>query len=395
MKNEELIYDLLDGALASEKEKELFLELATNEALREELRNQLKIQGAIKSDFRAFTPKPETTAALFASLGFATVATPTFAQRIAQYGAAYKQGIFSALATAGLAVIAYLLFFTPEAVDADRSMTLHSLPTVKSTEIVSEDDSMLSQMSAVEEPQVKVVYKYIPVYIEKAEVLTENENENESRLLTVNQADKLVDNNWQRNDLTDLVHLSDNKLNSANIIVPVALPFNSMNSIVETNGKVKFEMHGSEYFNIDGGSALPGAFQKFNNTNLTLLYIINDNWEIGTELRRENFYQSFISEDSEDLVWRYEQQPNFNTLGLAIRYKYNQLDFRGKPVAQLVLGGNEVGFVGRGLIGFDFNLNNNLSFILGADYSLLRYNHQSVWYNSSKYGLHFGIGVKF
>jgi hypothetical protein len=70
------IHDFLDGSLESSEEENLFLLLSNDDDLRSELKQQLAMKDAIKSDTKAFSPSAASTMAIFSALGFATPIAP-------------------------------------------------------------------------------------------------------------------------------------------------------------------------------------------------------------------------------------------------------------------------------------------------------------------------------
>ncbi|MFW5701359.1 MAG: anti-sigma factor family protein, partial [Bacteroidota bacterium] len=60
-----LIHEFVDGTLSPEHEEELFASLRSNDELRSELKQQMAIKSAVRSDTKAFTPSAASTMAIF------------------------------------------------------------------------------------------------------------------------------------------------------------------------------------------------------------------------------------------------------------------------------------------------------------------------------------------
>lgn len=67
----EQIHQLLDGELDSIHESALYAELAVNDDLREEMRDQVTLKNAVNNDRMALVPPAALTNSVFSGLGFA------------------------------------------------------------------------------------------------------------------------------------------------------------------------------------------------------------------------------------------------------------------------------------------------------------------------------------
>lgn len=129
------------------------------------------------------------------------------------------------------------------------------------------------------------------------------------------------------------------------------------------------------------------------NLQVTLIYALDENWSIGADYRQETFYQEFSHTDLTGNTFIVRQEPAFNSFSGVVRYRYN--DF-GKivPIGQFMIGGTEVGYTIRPMIGAEYSPVDFLSFLVGLEHSTLMYNQDGTYF-SPKLGMNFGVAVKF
>ena len=92
----------------------------------------------------------------------------------------------------------------------------------------------------------------------------------------------------------------------------------------------------------------------------------------------------------------YQQQPNFTSVGLLMRYSNQSYNVFGiYPYLQAYAGGTNVGPIGRMLLGLRYSPYKGIIFHLGAEYSNLWYQHQNKDYQTAKYDLNYGLSFEF
>ena len=159
---------------------------------------------------------------------------------------------------------------------------------------------------------------------------------------------------------------------------------------------LSFEISGAQYFSLPEETVSPERFQKFNNMSFSAMYSLSDEWGVGIEYRRENFFQRYSGIRNEQ-AYIYEQQPNFESYGFQVRF--SPAAFSNEylpPNAQLSIGGNEAGPVGRAMLGGELFAGRYFSLLLGFEYSELRFKHQAQTnLISRKAGVQFGTKLKF
>lgn len=409
------IYEFADGDLPTENEEELFSLLAGDPDARAELKQVLAIKEAVKSDSKAFTPPLSSTNAIFSSLGFASPAIVAQAPQITKlhllkdWAALHSKSIITGISSAGLTAALFLLFFKPyagyvsnnnyvEKSKTDAHSFSQSVPFTDSRALPAENQNEL--------PKEKVVYKYIVVerQVEAPSNSVENIAEAPSNIveipsLTKDESSSQLSLNTNMNLDVNLPNQIDNGQNYVN------MPIEQFNfkPQVKTGERVglAFEMRGMQYKSSVKENVNPDSKQPLNNSSITLLYEISPELSLGVDYARENFYQKFEGaenrlESSGTNYFQYEQNPNFETYGVVVRYIPNFANFQYiKLLTQGSLGGNKVGYVGRVMLGTEIEPIRNYSLILGYDYSSMFYPHQNKWYNSNKKGFQIGAAVKF
>ena len=136
----------------------------------------------------------------------------------------------------------------------------------------------------------------------------------------------------------------------------------------------------------------PAQEQLFNNFSFAIFYPVYDRFHLGLDIRRENFYQKFAGSEN-NREFDYEQQPNFTTYDLNFRY-FTKKYYIFNPFAELSVGGNSIGFVGRLQAGFYYSPVSGINFVFGAQYNSMYYSHQGRNYNSGKISLNSGVNFK-
>lgn len=183
------------------------------------------------------------------------------------------------------------------------------------------------------------------------------------------------------------------KMNIPNTNIPKVNPFNSNNSIASKAG-FNFEWRGFESWHIPDATVTSQTKAPFNNNLIALTYDCNDWLSVGVDFRQENFYLEFTGYDQNEVFNRYFLMTNSSSFGASARlYPLNYGDF--KTMVQVSAGMNELGYIGRTMLGFEYTLIDNISMVGGAEYSLFNYSHQNVRFNSQKVSLNYGIKFSF
>ena len=425
MDKEKIIHEFIDGNLDARQEEKLFLEMSSDPDLRSEFKQQMVIKNAVRGDTKAFTPKAASTMAIFNELGFSSgagaggaaaasssapkpAASPSIWKKYAQ---GMSSGLTAALGTAAI----FLIFFSFGMFDGKRQAGQTQNEELKSHEpvpvIISQE---LPAQTVYENKYRKQAY---PAYARRRTSENSNNSQMASRFQPQNRTFETKDYGFTADDIKSAFPLmikpnqnsnasADNSLTNAkdkNINDRLALNSqNNANNIIprKNNGSffenVAVEVNGSAFYQ-ESDNMNPGeGYQKFNNMGIQMFYALNDQLKVGMEYKRENYYQKFQGLDVNGMLWEYKQHPNFQSYGFTVRYTPDYLKYKFiKPALQTTVGGNNAGPYGRALAGAEFKINENFNVTLGADYSILFYNHNNTYFDSDKYGVYFGTGIKF
>jgi hypothetical protein len=244
--------------------------------------------------------------------------------------------------------------------------------------------------------QEVVKYIYRTIYIDKKSntVAGNNDIASANKINETSEAPVLIN----MSSIHPGQNLNINKSAAYNDRFPGSSSFNDLliNNINPGNNRLGLtaELRGSQYWFMPGEATVnPEKFAMFNNTAASLLYQLTDNISVGADIRQETFFQVFEG-DSAGLKFRYSQQPNFTSYGLIMRYNITHWgDF--SPMGQIYIGGTNAGLIGRLMAGMAYSPYPDISFMLGIEYSGLKYTHQVQGYNASKLGVNYGVGFSF
>lgn len=404
-----LIQDFVDGALEQGKEEELFHALSGNEELRFELKNELAIKDSIRNDSKAFTPAVESTKRIFAAVGFnpppaaVNLPAPVPSTGIMQILSKFKQGLIGSIVGAGITA-AVLLMLTP---DNTQNVNINGSggTTTQNMSQSAEPENAIPYTKSYEttvKPQIitKTVYKPVYVYLPADNKQESNNNANPVQNDDIQvKKDILLSHSplYSSNSFGNCHNnVSNNNMNDINSIFSIPKLVNEYTNNVYSNPiGISLVVSGSQNWFAHNPTINPRQTARLNNNSLGIFYDLSDALSLGMEIRQENFFQIFEGNDSIGNRYRYEQQPNFTSYGLSLRYRLLNIFDEFFPTLQVNLGGNRAGFVGRGALGLEYSPFSSLSFLINGEYSSLRFKHQGTNYWSPKFGLNYGISLKF
>jgi hypothetical protein len=420
METTKLIHDFIDGEMSGAEEEQFFVKLSQNDEMQLELKEQLAIKSAIKADTAAFTPATASTMKIFSAVGFtapaaATVATTSaasgFLAGIATTFTNYSQLIIGGLISAAITTAVVLNF-----VVADKNELAQNNPATQNTaaQVIAQNSNIpsVSSGNAIEnkaEPQVieKIVYKN--VYITVPDTSQSNVN------LAGNSAtlDDSVSNLMNSDNLNQEATINFSNLAVFNTNIPSYsedmrnIPNSNIDlPIIDINKKDNvwsLEISGSENWytqsSKDGSNNFisPSKEALFNNTSISLLMKISKDFQAGVEVRNENFFQQYEGKNQQGDQVIYEQQPNFTSYSVLLRYSARSLAIMDNlyPIAQVSTGGNLAGIILRGSGGLYYSPYPGISFLLTAGYNNLTYRHGSNDISSNKISVSYGVNFEF
>jgi hypothetical protein len=130
----------------------------------------------------------------------------------------------------------------------------------------------------------------------------------------------------------------------------------------------------------------------------SIFYLADENHSIGIEAGREAFAQRFSQPLAFGTTAHYEQNPIAWWVTAAYRYQSGELTpipgLRG--FIQTNIGGAlELGPLGRGILGLQYDIAPGLLFQVGAEGSVLIYKLDKTYFTTRKVGLMYGLSMQF
>jgi hypothetical protein len=398
MNYNELLLDFVDGNLPFEQEESLFLQLSSSDELRMKLKQILAIDTSIKNNSNYFIPPAEATIGVFSQLGFHAPNTAVGNSIVSALNTAknfglakYSYSLVSGLLSAIITSLFFLLFIIPG--------HNYNLPNANN----NLQSTVGSQLNTPET-------KYIPN-------ITSRETKRNFASKRNVESDKTKFSNKPINKMVEEFKTEEAliELSLKNIITNTDIPESMANNFIRLNNNtesdypadfniqkqpiffqefsdknVSLELSNSQNWSLPKETIMPSEFAKFNNTNLGLYYHFNDDLSIGLNIRQENFFMKFEGTEQSGKEAIYEEQPNFTTYSIGLRYKIAEISDIN-IYGQFESGLNKAGLVNRLYFGGKYSPYRDIGFILGLEFDLLSYLHQNKLFNSKKIGFVYGV----
>lgn len=412
MKYSELINDFVDGKLNSADEDKLFSMLSTDQDMRYELRDSIRLERAFSNDAGSIAPSAAATVGVFGKLGVTPPGTAgmppasgwkKFTAGMGKYSNAIISSAISSVATA----VIILALLNPwgdkgniqndlQKSDAnhaavalsDSSDQNNDFPTVKS---VTEEEMVVKNEKPVKE---RIVYRYI----EKNQSTKDNNETSTSKM----NNDEFSSNNEIRQMPEHQLKYAVADLNNENKLYYKERPvfagkdeYRNLSAEADPWHELGLtaEVTANQYWSFPKASVGYSSTPLFNNTSIALMYKMDDDLSAGIDLRQEYFYQEYEGFEN-GTKFRYMQHPNYLSCGLTAKLRFMDFDYINS-FAQVYVGGNQAGPIGRLMYGLEINPSHNYSFILGIEGSLMVYHHGDQYFYSPKIGMHYGIAFDF
>lgn len=413
MENEYLVSEFLDGTLDATSEERFFSLLSQESDLRNELKQQLAIKNAVRGDFKAFTPKADSTIQIFDKLGLILPITPIatvspWNSALTKIGSAIKSGSAFVVTSAASALLTALLIFSFFDFD-DNFESTKSLKTnnserrnIEFTKLgvdnkVAKSESYADNSTA--QIKERIIYKYI---------VKNDEAKNTDKLASGEFQDNSLSKNLRNEDLLEHsvfvssinqniqeFDLATNSNKSNNFELPNLIYDNLLSSFTNNNNKdYTLEARSSDYFSQRLQGVNPSSDLGLLNSAISFMYSFDSELSVGLDYRREAFSQEFTGKEA-DNYFIYRQEPNFQTYSAFVKYSPESIRYEVfAPFALLNFGFNSAGPVGRGMIGLDVNFSDYYYLTAGLDYSAMVFSQTNAYFISSKIGLHIGAGIR-
>ncbi len=396
------ILDYLQGKLSTDDEKQLFTEMAYDEELRSQFRSFTAIDKSVKSSAASFSVPGGVTENIYKGIGLSMPFESAPAKSPA--GKAMFPG-WKWFIVSGISVIAFVLglLMNPVIFGDEEQPAMaerNVVPKISSEEIETDDKIELdiNSLAKIEDNEAGTAAS--------AGVSEDNEEQKQAVSETQESAKKakpetklypirkITNANVGYN--SDMLDMSTNGIPRSSGIFSKKSNNNGDNEISVSEDKstgISIEFKGSAAWFVSEPRIAPSKYSPLHNLSLSGFYGINENLKIGLEVKQETFYLEYRgTEDRTD--FNYYQQPNYTTFSPTLRY--NPLNFKKiDPFVQIGAGVNKGGYVVKPAAGVEYKAYADLSFVLGMEYDHFWYFHQNNWFNTSKFGINYGIIYKF
>lgn len=428
------IHDFVDGSLDRQAEEHLFLALASNQGLRNELKEYIEFEKAAKADTAAFMPPHDSTAAIFSRLDIAgpaigaSIGAGVRASAISAFFSKFKYSFLANTITALVTAASILFFVNQDNGDmaANEAETVNNYAKVLASPALSysnfsdgptsNQSSIPTVSSAENEVQPKIVYKTVYKYIpapEKKDEEPEGINKKPEETETRQETPKLILAKTDiSNDVNSLLTYDNlrNKyyrdLSSAQIPeIDEMIQFDNHKPLLDLSD-ISIEMHENEFL-----GSYPGVYPDskrtsqniFENNSLSILYKCCDQVSLGIDLRNEFYFLKYNDFDEDGIEYVNTHNTNYFAYGGFVRFSPDFFDSDYiKPFGQLYIGKNKIGLIGRFMAGAELLPDNPVSFVVGIEGSSFVYEHDKYYFapgrtemaRNSTENLTFRYGVK-
>jgi hypothetical protein len=408
----EMLHLLVDGELESSLETPLYASLLENEELRGELRELIAIRESIRKDVEAYTPPVAATQGIFARLGYtAPIPPPAAGTGTVGFLGLLKQKLWNPAVTAVVASIITALFFLNfssnensgnSASYASAGNTGNNIPAV-SPAIIPETTEQATVLNKTETPvPVKIVYvtKYIDREVQPTSQVVEeepvaeiispvNEDVNQDLLSSVSPISFFSFDNVKLHPLQRSTSIAQDR------------EFNLVNNYYPDDNKghsLQLQIKGIS------GTSFPQVDVKdvneksLNNISFGAFSPLSNFIQFGLEVGLEHFNLSYfdienntrynIQEEARPMLWG----------GMGIKMAWQEqieLLAYSQPFIHLTLASTQFGPLGKASTGLQFVNGNGVGIMLGVEGSWLMYRNDNRWYSSEKYGVTYGMFMRF
>jgi hypothetical protein len=389
--NFQLIVDFADGSLNPAQEDKLFLQLSSDETMKEQFKSHMAIKTAVQSSSGRVTLPSASKGEVFGKLGLVIPATNIIPDNVGLFGSMNRFMLqnrrYFATALVSIALTAsFFMFMLPKGEVTENSNAnfsaqkpadpIQNVPSISANEVTETPKSNFSNVihktKAIVETPEEIPAQVMPV-------------------LTEQKAPTLADASIITNLNPEL------KLSDINEFTTISAPqySPSLEGInINTGGNFAFELRGANYWNAQSPTIGPKVLSNFNNTGLTAFYKLNTNFYAGLDIRQETFFLTYSGQENGE-YFDYQQQPNFTTASAIFRYKAENIGLGISPFAQISAGLNKAGFLGRAMTGIQYKIIPSFSVMMGIEYNTILYKHQNNYFNNSKIGLNYGLMYMF
>lgn len=413
----EMLHLYIDGELNIMDEQPLFAELNINEELRSEMRDLLSIRRSVQNDSEAFAPPVESASFIFSKVGLnppVSIPPPEVLQPIATTGTTFFSNLFRYVWAPILATVVSIIgtsiiltnYYNNKIEQVKSAATSKTsfdkfTETKENSNINKEIIPRITENKNISNHQPKVVTfnrKNTVKHIGFETVSNDKEVENAQESLKVDNP--IFERNLSK---TPFIIVNKNYNSAFNPSFNLnQIPFdNSLNSKFLRNKSDESSysiylrgIYAKSYPNTDLNTASNPLF-----TNMSLGAYISGgrHLQFGLEIGQEAFSQIFYNMEN-GIKWQYKQNPVIFWGAFGALVRTDKIAYLGgvQPFGQLLIGGNQLGPLGKLITGIQLNSPEiGVGLLLGLEGSMLFYTNQSTWYTSRKLGFTFGTSFNF
>lgn len=402
-----MLHLYMDGELDSTMQPQLFAELASSDELRNEMSEMIAIRNSVQNDAEAFAVPPESLGTICGRVGI-TPPVPLPINHLAGgsgIAAWFARYWWAPVAAAIIAVIATSFFM-------DEYYTEKIDDITKDYAFVSAYDNIDVLKPATKDNSYYRNFQS-PRVIEKTKIVYVNKNVYAVNCPPVPQASKTTDNIEQMNDRTNQNYFIENETrpyafssNSGftnNRSELTSLPgiqpkWDISKGIPKSSGtKYSLYLRGLSAKSFPETDMLSTSDPIFTNLSIGTYISRSNNVQFGFEIGQEAYSQVFDNIEN-GVAYQYMQNPVIFWGALGALVRTNKLQYLGgaQPYAQLLIGGTQLGPLGKLITGIQLNSQEmGIGIILGFEGSTLFYTNQKNWYSSQKIGFTFGTSIFF
>ncbi len=393
-KTTEMIIQYLDGELSYQEEEELFNALATNEELRNIMREHLTIARTIRNDFDAYQPPTEATLNILTSLGISPAINNNSQPTTSDNSILSKTKKFAPYILLVL-ITSLLTYFVTS------TYLKHGEPKTEVVKSIVQTPPVIiaTPMESNETLTKNKSHHSIPVAKSEKSIAQENSFQFVPKNSILNEKPIAI-NETKSNQFSFQKELYSNRQNHQNYSyvnrISIQTPF-----VVRNNEEPR-----NIFFTIRGitGKSFPNpnisSSDKFlSNASVGLYFTQWDNVKFGIEFGNEVFGLSYLNV-KDGVEFTYEQKPSIYWGAVAIDYSLPAQVFSIPglhPFATVLAGSSQIGGpLFKGIIGLKYHpFGSNFEMYLGSEGSLLFYQNQKNYYLTRKLGLTYGLSIIF
>lgn len=140
----------------------------------------------------------------------------------------------------------------------------------------------------------------------------------------------------------------------------------------------------------------PESSPSINNVAIGTMYEFTKNFSAGFEFGQENFVQQFKATSTNSEIDLIQNKLAFWG-GVNMSYKMDKISSLAnlQPYGSLFLGGTNFGYITRQSLGLNYEINSQFAMFTGLEYTSLFSSYNAIWSTSQKYGMTYGIQLKF